>query len=177
MDTKAIEFISKIDIRKTAMYVGGVLLLIVLFLVARRMIRKAKAERRAEERDEDYLNLVEKNVVVSDLTYADVEYHTMANSLEQYFNDTGLSGGWYGVNQKGIYDIMEKMKSNADIQRLIEVYGKRPAKDISFAGPLFAGMVKEKDYTLPEAMAILLTNGERRKVNKILEENGLTFYF
>lgn len=173
MNTKSLELISKIDVKKTAMYVGGVMLLIVLFLVARRMIRKAKAEKR----DEDYLNLVEENIDVPNLTYTDVEYHTLANSLEQHFNDTGLSGGWYGVNQRGVYDIMEKMKSDADIHKLIDVYGVRPAKDISFAGPLFAGLVKEKDYKLPDAMTALLTNGERRNVNDILEKNGLTFSF
>lgn len=173
MNTKTLELISKIDIKKTAMYVGGALLLIILFLVVRKMIKKSKAEKR----DEDYLNLVNESIVVSDLTYNEVEYQTMANSLEQHFNDTGLSGGWFGVNQKGVYEVMKQMKSNADVQKLIDVYGKRPAKDISIAGPMFAGLVKEKDYMLPEAMSQLLTNGERKKVNEILTENGVTFQF
>lgn len=167
---KALE---KIDFKKTAMYVGGALLLIIMVLVVRKMIKKAKEDKK----DEDYLQLVEDSIVVTDLSYSEIDYQSMAKALEQHFADTGLSGGWQGVNQKGIYEVMERMKTNADIEKLIAVYGKRPAKDISFAGPLFAGLVKEKEYTLNAAMSSLLTNGERKKVNEILKENGLTYKF
>lgn len=173
MNPKYLEILNKVDVKKTAMYVGGALLLIALFLVVRKMIRKAKNDRR----DDDYLDLVNKGVDTAALSYTEVEYQTMATSLECHFADTGLSGGWHGVNRQGVYDVMKQMRTNADVQKLIDVYGKRPAKDISMAGPLFSGLVKEKEYMLPEAMAQLLTNGERKKVNAILEENGVTFQF
>lgn len=162
--------IEKVDVKKTAMYIGGALLLVILFLYVRKKIREAKEDRR----DDEYLQLVQNSVTATDLNYSDAEYLAMADALEQYFGDTGLSAGLLGVNQKGVYSVMEKMKSNSDLSRLEVVFAKRNLKDLSIASPMFSALVKAKPYTLNEAMTQLLTTGELKKVNKILAKNGLT---
>lgn len=162
----------KIDLQKTSLYVGGALLLVILLLVVRKMIRKAKAERKDEELQE----LVEKAVVDSELSYPEAQYVTMADSLESYLAARGFDGGLLGADQAGVYDIMGMMYSDADIYKLINVFGTRQLKDKSLI--LIVDWLKPKqDYNLPGAIAAMLTKGERRKVNEILRENGLTYQF
>lgn len=172
MDT-IFKIVEKTDVKKTAMYVGAALLLVLLYFVVRKKIKEYKEDKK----DEKYLNLIEETIVTSDLSYSEAEYHTMANALEEYFGDTGLSGGMLGVNQKGVYDVMKRLKNNSDLEKLSVVFGVRKFKDISFWSPMFAFAAKEKNYNLASAMAQLLTNGERHKVNDILKENGITIQY
>lgn len=169
----AATIIKDVNIRKAAMYVGGALILIILFLYVRKKVREAKEENRTD----DYLKLVEDNIVSSDLNYSQADYQTMANTLYQHFSDTGLSAGFLGVNQKGVYDVMSRLKSDSDYNQLAVAFGSRKLKDLSIAGTTLAFLVREKPYTLTDAMTQLLTNGERKKVNKILKGNGLTIEF
>lgn len=173
MKSEYLDLMKKVDVKKAAFYIGVFLLLVILALAVRRMIRKVKAE----SKDDDYLDLVSENIVTANLSYSEVDYATMADALEQHFSDTGVSGGMFGVNQKGIYEIMGRMKTNDDVHKLIEVFGTRDFKDVSMTGAMFSFLVKERTCTLPEAITYMLTNGERRKVNDILEKNGLTYKF
>ena len=171
--TAGVKAVEKINFKKTALYVGVALAVIALFFY----IRKKVKEYKAEKKDEDYIKTVEGDIVSSGLSYSESEYLAMADSLEQHFGDTGLSAGFLGVNQKGVYEVMRRMKSNSDINKLQVVFGVRKFKDLSLLSPMLASLAKEKDYTLVEAVTQLLTSGERKKVNEILAENGLTYQF
>lgn len=171
--TSALNIAEKIDIRKIAVYVAVALAIVVLFFYGRKKVKEYKAEKK----DEDYIKTVEGDIVASGLSYSESEYLAMADSLEQHFGDTGLSAGFLGVNQKGVYDVMRRMKTSSDVQKLEVAFGVRRFKDLSITSPAFAFLAKEKDYTLNEAMTQLLTNGERREVNEILQESGITRQF
>lgn len=163
MNTKSLELISKIDIKKTAMYVGGALLLIALFLVVRKMIKKYQAEKM----DEEYQKMIASSVNTSDLTYNEADYMTMAETLLSYLSDT--RAGWAGVDEDGIFDVMGRMKTDSDIYKLINAFGKQEIRK--------RWQTKTEEYTLPGAIAYFLDQGERDEVNEILAENGLTYRF
>jgi len=163
MNTKSLELISKIDIKKTAMYVGGALLLIALFLVVRKMIKKYQAEKK----DEEYQKTIASSVNTSDLTYNEADYMTMAETLLSYLSDT--RAGWAGVDEDGIFDVMGRMKTDSDIYKLINAFGKQEIRK--------RWQTKTEEYTLPGAIAYFLDQGERDEVNEILAENGLTYRF
>lgn len=163
MNTKSLELISKIDIKKTAMYVGGALLLITLFLVVRKMIKKYQAEKK----DEEYQKMIASSVNTSDLTYNEADYMTMAETLLSYLSDT--RAGWAGVDEDGIFDVMGRMKTDSDIYKLINAFGKQEIRK--------RWQTKTEEYTLPGAIAYFLDQGERDEVNEILAENGLTYRF
>lgn len=163
MNTKSLELISKIDIKKTAMYVGGALLLIALFLVVRKMIKKYQAEKK----DEEYQKMIASSVNTSDLTYNEADYMTMAETLLSYLSDT--RAGWAGVDEDGIFDVMGRMKTDSDIYKLINAFGKQEIRK--------RWQTKTEEYTLPGAIAYFLDQGERDEVNEILAENGLTYRF
>lgn len=154
---------NKVDIKKTAITIGVILLLVIIYLVIRKMIRKAKAEKQ----DEKLINVINDSVVTSNLTYTEAEYAIMAESLRTYFTDQ--NSGLLGIDQKGIYDVMGRMKTNDDVAIMIEKFGTiEYRKNFTFG---------KEYYNLVEAMSKLLTAGERRKVNNILQENGVTFQF
>lgn len=154
---------NKVDIKKTAITIGVILLLVIIYLVIRKMIRKAKAEKQ----DEKLINVINDSVVTSNLTYTEAEYAIMAASLRTYFTDQ--NSGLLGIDQKGIYDVMGRMKTNDDVAIMIEKFGTiEYRKNFTFG---------KETYNLVEAMSKLLTAGERRQVNNILKENGVTFQF
>lgn len=154
---------NKVDIKKTAITIGAILLLVIIYLVIRKMIRKAKAEKQ----DEKLINVINDSVVTSNLTYTEAEYAIMAESLRTYFTDQ--NSGLLGIDQKGIYDVMGRMKTNDDVAIMIEKFGTiEYRKNFTFG---------KETYNLVEAMSKLLTAGERRQVNNILKENGVTFQF
>lgn len=166
MDNKYLELLNKIDVKKTALYVGGVLLLIIMILYVRKKIREAKAERESEKVIEQY----EKASDPASRTYSDVEYKTMAESIYTYIYAGVLSinGGLTGVNQDGIYDVMGRMKTDDDLNMLISAYGLREYKK-----PGYIYFKKPCNY-LPGTLVDVMTRGELKKVNEILAENGLT---
>lgn len=177
MDAKliqsALSVAGQLNLKKIVMYAGGAMLLVIMALVVKKKIKEYKAEKK----DDDYLKLVADSVVASDASYSEAEYYSMADALEQHFSDTGLSAGFLGVNQKGVYDVMRRMKSNTDIGKLEVAFGVRNFKDYSIVSPALGFLVKEKAYKLNEALTQLLTNGERREVNEILKENGVTYQY
>lgn len=157
--------LKNINPKKAAYISAGVLLLIILALVVRKMIRKAKAEKRDEELQE----IIEDSIIVPDLTYTEAQYVIMADNLKSYLGDKGLSGGFIGVNQAGVYDVMKMMKKDSDILKLINVFGKHSFRKMFTIGT--------EEYTLPGAITALMTRGEVKKINKIFEDNGLTYRF
>ena len=141
---------------------AGALLLLVVIVWLWKKFKKDPAE----EGHETIVQSIEKD----NLTYELPQYEAWANSLEVYFQDKGLfSAGLAGVNESGIYAIMENMKTNDDVKQLIKAFDKRHMrKEFS---------LYSEDYTLEQAMAHFLSTNELKKVNDILESNNVTFKF
>ncbi|MBQ3594923.1 MAG: hypothetical protein II981_05900 [Bacteroidales bacterium] len=91
----------------------------------------------------------------------------MAETLLSYLSDT--RAGWAGVDEDGIFDVMGRMKTDSDIYKLINAFGKQEIRK--------RWQTKTEEYTLPGAIAYFLDQGERDEVNEILAENGLTYRF
>ncbi len=166
MNPKYLEILNKIDIRKTAVYAGGALFIIIMILYVRKKIREAKAERESEKIIEQY----EKASDPASRTYSDVEYKMMADSIYAHIHASVMSanGGLTGVNQQGIYDVMSRMKTDDDLNMLISAYGLREYRK---PGRIY---FKRPCNYLPGTLVDVMTRGELKKINDILSENGLT---
>ena len=168
MNKDLIKLAGKVDITKTAMYVGGTLLLIILILYVRKKIKDVKAEKESEKIIEQYENMSapEKR------SYSDVEYKTMADNIYTHIHASvmSLNGGLTGVNQKGIYDVMSMMKTDDDLNMLISAYGTR-----EYRKPGYFYIGGKPKAMLPATLSDVMTRGEIKEINERLEENGITF--
>ena len=165
------EILKNVNIKKIAMYLGGALLLVIMALYVRKKINEAREERAAEQKIKEYNESIETAIAEGDLSYPDADYKIMADQIFMYLIEANpLNGGLLGVNQNGIYSIMEKMNTNADVYKLIEAFGVRDLR------PPYKLWGKQP-HTLPTAFAEVLFKGEREKVNEILAEKGLTVTF
>lgn len=163
MTKDIIKLASQVDLKKTAFTVGGLLLLVIMVLYIRKKIKESKEE----SKNKEYLNAVNASIDTSSLTFSSVEYQTMANSLYAYLSDT--RAGYAGVDEDGVYDIMSRLKTDADLEKLIVVFDNKEIRK--------RWTTKSSTYTLPGAISALMSQKERDKVNKCLEKNGITFRF
>lgn len=163
MNKDLIKLAGKLDITKMAYTIGGILLIIIMVIYIRKKISEAKTEKKNAE----YLNDIAASINASNLTYTSVEYQTMADSLYSYLSDT--RAGYAGVDEDGVYDIMSRLKTNDDVEKLIVVFGNKEIRK--------RWQAKSNIYTLPGAISALMSQKERDKINKRLEENGITFKF
>lgn len=156
-------------------YIGaGVIFLIILIVWIIRKFRKID--------DEETIKTIEKTIDANSLTYEDAQYATFADELAGYLGDKftdstagvllgpwATSAGFYGVNQKGIYSVMEKMKTVDDVKKLISAFGIKTIRKMwdwnSTTG------------NLNTFMSQFLTTGEKQKVNEILADNGVNYNF
>ena len=167
MNTKEImKLANKVDLTKTAFAVGGLLLLVIMFLFVRKKIKDIQSEKASEK----VLDLYKSASEVEACSYSDAEFRTMADSIYAYIHVPVLSinGGILGVNQKGIYSEMSKLRKNVDWDRLVAIYGVREYKK-----PGYIYLKRPTDF-LPGTLKAVLTNGEVKKINEILNDNGLT---
>ncbi|MBR4155557.1 MAG: hypothetical protein IKU01_02480 [Bacteroidales bacterium] len=156
---KALE---KINFNKVFAAVGSVLVVLMIVVVVKRYRKKNQKE----VDDTIYLKTVSSTVNKSQLTYDLSWYDTKAIILAADLDASfGNNGGWLGCNQQGVYDTMKMMKTKSDVGQLITAFGTKE---------LNASWLKKKTpMTLPFAITMLMTNGERRKVDSILKENGI----
>lgn len=161
------EVLKNVNVKKTAMYVGGALLLIIMALYVRKKIDEAREAKKRRE----YEKSIQAVIETSSLSYNEADYKIMADQIYTYLIEAGImNGGLMGVNQKGIYAIIEKMNTEGDIYKLIEAFGERELR----APYKFWG---KKLHTLPTAFSEILFKGERKKIAEILAERGLEFPF
>lgn len=120
--------------------------------------------------DDNSHDKIVDNISKTNLTHELAQYELFANSLEVSFEDKSLfGGGLAGVNEKGIYSVMEEMKTDDDVKQLIKAFDKRRMrKQFDFFSD---------DFTLEQAMTYFLSASEVDKVNKILETNNVKFKF
>ena len=158
-----IKQIGKVDLTKAALTVGGLLVIIIMVIY----IRKKIGEFRTEKENDEYLKQIDASINGSGLSFSDVEYRTMADSLFSYLSDT--RAGYAGVDEDGVYDVMERLRSNDDVLKLINAFGSKEIRK--------RWQTKSHIYTLPGAIAALMSQKERDRINERLEKNGITFRF
>lgn len=166
MNPVYLEMLKKVDVKKTAMYVGGALLLIILILYVRKKIKEAKAEKESEKIIEQYESISSPEL----RSYSDVEYKTLADSIYTHIHASVLSlnGGLTGVNQKGIYDVMSMMKTDDDFNMLVASYGTR-----EYRKPGYFYIGGRPKAMLPATLLDVMSRGEIKEINEILSKNGL----
>lgn len=141
-----------------------ILIGIVAVIVIRKIWKKV-SESIDRKRLVDKMN---QDIVAEELTFTDAQYLQFAQSVYEALNDK--SSGFWGVDQKKIYEVYRQMKTPSDILKLHDAFGTR---EIDTAWTLGA----DGSYTLSAALPRLLTKGQLRKVNSILRENGVNFSY
>lgn len=155
---KAIETLK--SIKKSTYIIIGVA--IVVIVAAALVIRRKR-------KSEKNLKVIEEEVVQGNLSYDASQYAVFADALESCLSDKGLTAGLYGVNQKGVYEVFRKMKTDDDVKQLIVAFGTREFRKAYTFG--------KHDCTLPQALSLLMTTGEIREINEILKENNINYQF
>ncbi|MEE1288473.1 MAG: hypothetical protein UHK44_07735 [Bacteroidaceae bacterium] len=164
MNTKDImKLANKVDLTKTAFAVGGLLLLVIMFLWVKKKIGEAKEK----SKNDEYLKKINASIDGSSLRFSDVEYMTMSDSLYSYLSDT--RAGYAGVDEDGVYSIMERLRTDDDVMKLIKTFGSREIRK--------RWQTKSHVYTLPGAVAALMSQSERDEINERFENNGISFRF
>lgn len=158
--------LNKIDFNKILAIAGSVLLIVVIVVVLKRNIKKNKKE----IDDEAYLNQVAISIDRSNLSYDAAWYESKAIGLAADLDASfGINGGLFGCNQKGVYDTMELLNTQDDLKELERAFGTRELNA--------SWLKKKKAMTLVEAVKNLMTAGEIRKVNKILDKKKIVSPF
>ena len=159
--TKALD---KIDFNKLFAAIGGLLLVIVIVIT----IKKYQKKYKSESQQSSYLDSVSREIVTSNLSYGmswyDGKAVTLANALDASF---GNNGGLLGCDQKTVYEIMKELKTKDDVVQLEKSFGTRELNA--------SWLKKKKPMLLREAIQNLMTTSEHKKVNKILQENGIDY--
>ena len=156
-----------VNVKKIIMYAGGALAIVLLYLYVRKKIDESQAAKKLREYNKSLQAAIEED----SLSYLDADYKIMADQIYTYLTEAGImNGGFMGVNQKGIYAVMEKMYTKADIYKLIDAFGQRELR-----APY--KLLGKKLHTLPTAFSEILFKDERKKIAKILSEKGLEFPF
>ena len=159
--TKALE---KIDFNKVLAAIGGLLLVIVIVIT----IKKYQKKYKSESQQSSYLDSVSRDIDVSNLRYGKSWYDgkavTLANALDASF---GNNGGIFGCDQKTVYEVIKELKTIDDVKMLEEAFGTRELNA--------SWLKKKKPMLLREAIQNLMTTSEHKKVNKILQENGIDY--
>lgn len=159
--TKALD---KIDFNKLFAAIGGLLLVIVIVIT----IKKYQKKYKSESQQSSYLDSVSRDIDVSNLRYGKSWYDgkavTLANALDASF---GNNGGLLGCDQKTVYEVIKELKTIDDVKMLEEAFGTRELNA--------SWLKKKKPMLLREAIQNLMTTSEHKKVNKILQENGIDY--
>ena len=92
-------------------------------------------------------------------SYADGQYNVFADSLYSAFIY------WAGTDEDTIYSIMDKMKNNLDVSKLIQAFGTRRQE--------FTTM----QYSLGAFITDEMSSSEVAKINNIFANKGITYRF
>lgn len=92
-------------------------------------------------------------------SYADGQYNVFADSLYSAFIY------WAGTDEDTIYSIMDKMKNNLDVSKLIQAFGTRRQE--------FTTM----QYSLGAFITDEMGTSEVAKINQIFANKGITYRF
>ncbi len=150
----------KID-RRAMTYIGMAAAAAAVVTAAVIIVRRT----RRKDASEEALQQIEASVQHENLTYSPEQYIVLADALEGHLSDNGLSGGLLGVNQKGVYEVFRKLKTDDDLKRLYTAFGIRTFRKQFTIG--------RRELNMAQALGLLMTSGEVEVINDILSENGL----
>ena len=145
--------------------VGG---LAVAFLIGNSVVRGIK-QRKADklalaESDAAGRRLVELQRDGIKPTYPDSTYQSWANQIVAAISDCG-------TDESALFRIFENIRNEADLQKLIQVYGVR-----EFKGCFSAYFAMEKG-SLSYALTYELDSSELAKINKIIATKNINYKF
>jgi len=114
-------FSNDVLIKKVILYVIGI---VVVFIVLRYLYKKVGSLLVTDPT----LELSQDNVIEEDLTYSNLEYIAMSESLYNAF-DVSAFFGW-GTNEDVIYRIFAGLKTESDYYALYNAYGIRDKRNL-----------------------------------------------
>ena len=138
----------------------GIVAVIVVRKIWKKVTESIERKRLVEKMNQD--------IIDDELTFTNAQYLQFAQSVYEALNDK--SSGFWGVDQKKLYEVYRQMKTPSDILKLHDAFGTR---EIDTAWTLGA----DGSYTLSAALPKLLTKSQLREVNSILRENGVNFSY
>jgi hypothetical protein len=107
---------------------------------------------------EELGELEKKGIIPS---YPNSQYSAWAEKLQYALN-------YANTDENAVYSVFEKLKNQADLNKLITIFGKRAIEYFPF---MF------QDETLSEAITSQMDGNEVQKVNGILAKKGINFNF
>jgi positive regulator of sigma E activity len=156
--------LDKIDFNKVFAAIGGLLLIILLVIV----IKKYRKKHKSESQQDAYLDSIGKDINSGNLSYSISWYEgkavTLAKALDASF---GSNGGLMGCDQQSVYEVMKELKTKDDVKQMEVSFGTRELNA--------SWLKKKKPMLLKEAIQDLMTSKEHKKVNEILEDNGIDY--
>jgi hypothetical protein len=97
-------------------------------------------------------------------TYTQAQYEGFANAIVQAVWDCG-------TDEDAIYNVMQSLQNDADVLKLIQVYGIREYKGC------FENFFSLVSRSLTATLSSELDASEKREVNNILKSKGITYQF
>ena len=153
--------LSKPIVRK-ALIVGGVV--VIAYLFSKRIGRFFNKNIKDIQENLDYNKELDK----SKESYPKTQYKNFADGIEKAFNPYGFG---YGTDEKTIYDVMRKLKTNNDWLLLNKAFGVREYIDYSF-NPFGTTY----NYNMVEMINYEDEGAEmRNKINAILKSKNLKY--
>jgi len=159
--------INNLDLGINPKYVR-IALWIIAAIVAIVVIRKIWRKVRESIDRKILVDKMNQDIINDELSFTNAQYLQFAQSVYEALNDK--TSGFWGVDQKKIYEVYRQMKTASDILKLHDAFGTR---EIDTAWTLGA----DGSYTLSAALPKLLTKSQLREVNSILRENGVNFSY
>lgn len=105
------------------------------------------------------LDRLKRQGIYPTITVAQAE--AMSNAMRVAFSGLGTDTGV-------ITTVMRELQNEADVYRLVDVYGVR-----KYAGPWWWS--SDSNYSLAEAISDELGSDQKKKINKILSDKGIKF--
>ena len=159
--------INNLDLGINSKYVR-IALWIIAAIVAIVVVRKIWRKVRESIERKRLVDKMNQDIINDELSFTNAQYLQFAQSVYEALNDK--TSGFWGVDQKKIYEVYRQMKTASDILKLHDAFGTR---EIDTAWTLGA----DGSYTLSAALPKLLTKSQLREVNSILRENGVNFSY
>lgn len=107
-------------------------------------------------------------------TYANSQYETWAQTLVQAMNGCG-------TDEEAIFNVFKFLRNDADIRKLISVFGIRYYQPCAWTSPISYAIWQANDQAygggLPTWLAYDLSAGDIQGINGILRGNGINYQF
>lgn len=142
--------------------VGAVILVAVAVKVKNLFSgERAKMLEESKKADSELKKLAQKGVKPS---FPDSQYQAWSNKIVSAANDCG-------TDENSIYSVFQSLKNDADLQKLISVFGIRKYKGC------FSAYFSFEERSLAGLLSYEMSSSELKKVNKILEDKKINFRF